>query len=484
MTDNTFHALLLLALVAGATTIATDAYAQSNTAKLDSILEIVEEIRDGQGGDSDSSQITSSITGFQDTLDSLLEIAESNQQSLNDMSELVSALRTDIRDLSAALNSTGPVDITDDVNFLSTTINRHDVAMSDRLDAIDSAMVALEAKMDETQAGLEGELDAALDRFETRLNSTLDELTAKISGLSTTGTTTPQARSADLVRDSVTQPINGYTYKTHAQERTIDGNIVYDLGMDFTCDGPIYLESARTTVTTTTLVIPTNNPNANTDRNYLTADGQYLYDSRFRASADQYLVYTQGSEFGLDRLDAGQALRFESRQYELVANQIAGTTRSSPLPLYDIIVRYIADSDTECSFDVADRSTGATLSESGTLFVELDLPSQGTLRSFDETVSCGSEPVDITGLIVSVRGDGWPDLIRFADLNLTFLDGRNDNTVDVTMGFTADGILIEPTYPIHFDNGDLRLSGTLPYAERAYVDILYKTVSGGSCTHQ
>ena len=69
----------------------------------------------------------------------------------------------------------------------------------------------------------------------------------------------------------------------------------------------------------------------------------------------------------------------------------------------------------------------------------------------------------------------------FAKLDLTFLDGYDDNIADLEIGFGDGGTVGYITYPISLSSADLMVSGTLWDASAIHVLISYDTVAGGSC---
>ena len=450
------YTLLLFAIMAGATTIATDAYAQSNTERIKAIHETVLSMNGtltALVAPSDDDGITSSITSFGDILNEILVVAQSNQQTVSELASIMADMRTDLSEVHAALSTQDGANLAEDIGFLTSTVNRNHAIVLDRLDTI----------------------EATLSSIEGRLVST-----------PTTGSPTV-APGTTLVRDMVTQEVSAYTYKTNGIQRTINGEEVYDLDLTFSCTGPANIDEIRTNVRGNTHreIISNASPHATTEQNYLTVDGRVLYDSRFEASSGSYLVFIRSVSFdNLESLATGDTLDFESRQHE-VGGQIAASTRSAPGFSYEITVEYLADRNTTCAIGTGTGSIGTTgtgvLPKSGTILLDPTLGT-GLIRNFNETISCNNNPVDITSIETGVVG--WQaGLARFAELTLTFLDGSNDDAADVEIDFNSDdGTLVAPTYPISFSNGDLRVSGKIPNAENLLIEIDYNTVRGGSCS--
>ena len=450
------YSLLLFAIMAGATTIATDAYAQSNTERIKAIHETVLSMNGtltSLVAPSDDDGITSSITSFGDILNEILVVAQSNQQTVTELASIMADMRTDLSEVHAALSTQDDTNLAEDIGFLTSTVTRNHATVLDRLDTIEATLSAIEGKLVSTP---------------------------------TTGspTVTP---GTDLVRDDVTLEVSAYTYKTNGIQRTIGGEEVYDLDLTFSCTGPANIATIRTDVRSSTThpeIITNDRPHSTTDQNYLTVDGRVLYDSKFEASSGSYLVFIRSVSFeNLESLATGDTLDFESRQHE-VGTQIADSTRSAQGFSYEITVEYFADRSTTCSIGTGTGSIGTTgtgaLPKSGSITLTPTLGT-GLIRTFTETISCNNNPVDITSIETGVVG--WQGgLVRFAELTLTFLDGSNDDTPDVTIDFNSDGTLVAPTYPISFSNVDLKVSGKLPNAENVIIEIDYNTVRGGSCS--
>lgn len=450
---RTIYALLLFAIMAGATTIATDAYAQSNTERIKAIHETVISMNGtltSLVAPSDDEEVTSSITSFGSILNEILLVAQANQQTVGELASIMADMRTDISEVHAALSSQDGTNLAGNIDFLASTVTRNHAAVLDRLDTIEATLSVIEARLTDTP---------------------------------TTGSSTVTP-GAGLVRDDVTQEVSAYTYKTSGTKRTVAGDVVYDLDLTFSCTGPANIDRVTTDVRSSSThpqIITNDSPHALTDQNYLKVNGRELYDSKFEISSGQYTVFTRSVSFGsLESLAEGETLDFESRQHEVGA-QIADSTRSDPGFSYEITVEYLADRNTTCSISTGTGiiSTGA-LPKSGSVTLTPTL-SDGLIRSFSETISCNDDPVEITDIKAGVDDDWQAGFVDFAQLNLTFLDGSNDDSPDVEISFNSDGSLVDPTYPISFSNGDLEVSGKVP-TEGLLLQIDYNTVRGGSCS--
>lgn len=469
---KTISALLLFGMIAaGAATITTDAYAQSNSQRIISIQEIVEEIQSDlnqllmpvNATDAGEDSTSSAITGFSGVLDSIKGAAESTQQSVSELTSLVGVINGDVNEIKSTLSGQDGTSISENLNFLTNVINRNHVSLSDRLDSLELAMVQMES---------------TLSDIERRLSVTPATPTPN------TGTSpTIVSPGSGLTRSTETLNVAAFTYKSTGTKQTVDGNTVYDLAITFSCNRPVSVDRVSTDVSTRlTEVIPHSNPNINTDRNYLTVDGRDLYDSRFEVTSTTYAPLIKVAELNLEPLATGDALRFDSRQHE-VRGLIDASTRSSPGFGYTITVTYLGDRNTTCSFNTGSGSPVGALTETGSLALQATItPGSSIIRNFSDRISCNNNPVEITGIQASTVN--WqPGFANFAKLNLTILDGSNDSSPDHQIDFANNGTLADGgiDYPIPFSS-DLRISGTIPGADsQLLVQIDYNTVRGASC---
>ena len=242
---TTYKTLLLAVMVAGAATIASEAHAQSNTERLvsinentDSILDIVTAISNAlvsiQGsidtltsdlsGDlstvtESSARVESAISGFGPTLNSIVSGVQLNAATLNDLSNIMAGMSTDIASIQASLVDDGDGGLAQSIDVLTSTVNRNEITTSDRLDAIEAAINRLEAALDSTP-----------------------------SSVSPTG----------LTRGSEPYEVTTYTYKSQGEKRTISGTDVYDLDLTFSCDGPVSIDEVSTDISNSVTWIITN----------------------------------------------------------------------------------------------------------------------------------------------------------------------------------------------------------------------------------
>ena len=102
-------------------------------------------------------------------------------------------------------------------------------------------------------------------------------------------------------------------------------------------------------------------------------------------------------------------------------------------------------------------------------------------------MDCGGNPFTITDIIGASSDNN--NLASFGTLELTILDGNNDNTADVTYEFGEDGddwVLIEKgdspkTLPLTVSGHDVKISGTFP-GSSLIIQLDYNSVPNAGCT--
>ena len=394
-----------------------------------------------------SARVESTISSMDTTLSNLLVSVQQNRATLTDLSGIMATMNTDISDIKASLASQGDEGLGTSIDILTTTVNRNEITVSDRLDSI----------------------EAAIERLETKLDG------APSTTLPATG----------IMRNTATMDVSSYTYQTQGTKSTVNGFDVYTLTMTFSCTGPVSIDTVSTDLTSSVgWIITTSNPHSGTTAaNYLKVDGRELYNSKFESTPGSYIVYNRGENYNLFALITGNTLNFESQQYEQ-NNRIRDATRDAN-DGYTITVSYLGDRSTTCSFSGAAQtpSTG-TLDKSDSVFLSPSLVASSLLSSFNVDVTCGNNPVEITNLLASFV-DGWNP--SFASFSTFEVEDASGNTL-AEIGFNADGTLKTYDYPISFSGQDISITGSFaPLADsnpRLLIQMSYNTVSNGSCSQK
>lgn len=492
----TYKALLLTILVAGAVTITGNAYAQSNTDRLKAI-------------DGATEDILEAVTGIPELLGSL-------QDSITDLVETVTALSSDVTGLSSNMTTinSNMAGIYSEINDLSASSAssslRIESAIStieptllgiaagvennrSTLESLSSIMASMNANIESIESSLGAEEDdgglarsiefltSTINRNELNVSDRLDRIEATLAGLSTKldSPTQPTVSSGRLSPGSETYEVTSYTYQSQGDKRTVFGQDIYDLEFTFSCDKPVTIDTVSTDLTQrVSWIITDPTPDSRTNENYLEVDNRNLYNSRFAFSAGSYQVYNIPVEFNYESLLVGDALVFESQQYDS-NSKIANADRTVS-DGYTITVEYLGDRSTVCSFSGSGGSGGSgtttgTLSNSQTLTLTPTVDtSTRILHPFEVEVTCDNDPVEITDIAATAVGDWNSGLTNFAKFELEI------GSETVSIDFEDDGELGDYDYPISFSE-DITISGELPGATEILILVSYNTVSDGSC---
>ncbi len=266
--------------------------------------------------------------------------------------------------------------------------------------------------------------------------------------------------------------------------------------------------------------------------NYITVDGRTLYNNNFvigsGSDPDEYVEYDRPETFDNRKLTAGMGLQFETRLYDGEFGNNTGNadygklhvdtannfgtvipdTTGDPLPppnrdalilnatkdnprtdaneeieLYTVMVNWNAYSDTTCSISIggAASAVGADTPYSRTFGASIS--GDGILKTYEDTLDCGGNPFTITD-IIGASGDD-DNLANFGTLDLTILDGNNDDTADVMYRFGDDWELSEDdnspkTLPLTVSGHDVKISGTFP-GSSLIIQLDYNSVPNAGC---
>lgn len=470
--------VLLSILVAGTATYAVDAYAQTNSQRIADIHEETDGLADAVKGISDaitslpeslqasvdslaasvaplsdqistltqsSARVESAITEFGPVLASLAASVQQNSDTLADLSGIMASMNSDIVSIRSAVSDRGSDELVESIDVLTTTVNRNEITLSERLDKIETAIASLEAKMGNTPT-----------------------------------TTLPPT---GITRSTATADISSYTYQ-QGTKRTSGGNDIYAISMSFSCTGPVSIDTVSTDLTTADRwILPTATPHSGTNENYLKVDGRELYNSKFESAPNIYHVYNRAVNYNLQALPTGSSLSFESQQYE--HNNRIKDAASNANDGYTITVSYLGDRSTTCSFTgLGSGPNTGELSKSDTVTLTSTLPSGDLFSSFSLGVTCGNDPVEITGFQMALTESWNTGLATFAEFKVT---AATTGTV-TDIGFDSAGTINTGSYPIPFSGEDIRIDGKLPYnsdnAAQVLLIMAYNTVENGACAQK
>lgn len=464
---NTNTTLMLLAMAAGAMMLAGDAYAQTykdNTERIKALLENTGDIKTMLGN------LTGSISSITDPLTDQIESILLSIASVNN----------EVADVKSSISTFASSFLT-----IQATVETNNLLLKD----IQAQLVDVDLSIEAMQSVLGNQDDSALNMRLSQIendirsnnllvNQQLKEIKDILSQPPEQPTTPAGPPTTGLSRQTLVTEVTGYDYKS-GNTRTLSGKTVYTLNMQFSCDGPVSIDTVSTNVRTPqTPMIPLRDPNSATDENYLKVENRELYHSKYELSTNNFQVLNREVEFNLQSLSTGSTLRLTSQQFES-NNIIADSTSAASNLRYHITVEYLASSSVTCNLDTGRQAPSGTLSDATPLLFGVDTSaSSNILKPFSHTLNCGKNPVEITSLRATVA-EGWlPNLANSANFRLSF---PGSSQPDISIGFAVDGTLNAVTYPISFSNSDMIISGNLLADGNMLVEMAYKTVSGGLC---
>lgn len=374
---------VLLSLMAVAGLAVTDAFAQSNTERLESI-------------DDATQDILEDTEGVPGALESLSEAVSAIQASLSDMATSLASLMSAITGVQDAVNgvSTTVTDMSTSVYNTESSVNRVETAVggvSTEVGAISSkimdmdAMLQSVAGLDARLAGIEGSIMSLESAMQSAGGS--DDIADTLSVLAST-TLTNNAQLAETLQrlanieaglksldvdvkgiaSAPSQPgnvllegetelnVNSYDYKNYGDANTDSTGKYYELELTFSCSDDIFLdrvylvhdgdgnsadiqdaEYVRYFGLTKAQDAIVSNSREDT-HNFVTVDGRDLFDTHFRFSSTTDTAagqtYDLPAAFDNEPLKAGDTLRFESQVYDRNTNIVYDKkgNKVSPLP--------------------------------------------------------------------------------------------------------------------------------------------------------
>ena len=221
------------------------------------------------------------------------------------------------------------------------------------------------------------------------------------------------------------------------------------------------------------------------------------------------MTLDRDADFNNKALLAGNALKFTSNLHEAKINEGVDMTLSNPNPsssdnylianstrdsrtttnineeveLYNLEVTWFTyTTGTTCSLGPGSSGVVTGADTAHTLQYSATVTGTTVIKNFDDTIDCGGDPVEITGVSTAVTDTWTTGLERFAKLNLDVTGGTGtDADASFDMVENGNAVLTSGSLPI-FSNADLRIYGNLPLSNNLLVQVNYLSVPNASCS--
>lgn len=522
--------VLSLAVVAGAMTITSDAYAQSNT---DRLVETVENTRSANELLNALEDVLDTITERLTNIVSLLGGLDGDVSSISDnvaQSTDVAAARNSVDELSAGLSELEEaVNVMENNRMADGDGYRAGIGtIVDILDDLESAVATQTSDDDSSMSDLSAKVDqlvASSETTKTRLTAIEDALGGVTTSVSTPKPTATLQDTKTEHKVGVLDFARGYT----SSAATVK--------IDFTCDADVFLKTADAKYLPTTVgdgQLFTSDgppPTAGETLKVEMSDGVVLYERPYTYSTgvDPVILDTTHTFESFDKLGKG-----ESRTFTLSTNQVMKTLDGSDLMavpvgggekvqahnntlniqnihkylqnstqirvqtdadstadddhvnitlstleknLVELTVEWISSTaDAECKFEIA-RDTSA-LTETEDVVVQVEASGTGLIKAINSgiVVNCNAERTEVTG--AEIKFVGTPEHPEFIDIEL-----KAAGDVLAKFNYVDEELVIEEgSLPFEFSNTALEISGSLSTEEFAYLTLDYNTVDNNECS--
>ena len=377
MKNKTTTAALLSILVMAGLAV-TDAYAQSNTVRLESIDEATQDIlEDTEGIPGVLESLTNAVSAIQTSLDSLTTSLGSMMSAITDVQNTVNGVNTKVTSMETAVYDTqsSVSSVESAVGSMSTnvdTINSKIVGvdtllqnvadLDTRLANIEFSIMGLESTMQSMDGGDEtsdtlnvlgatvvsntGKLDEALQRL-ANIEAGLAALNVDVKDISKA----PSRPGNILLEGESELNVNSYNFKNYGDASTDTIGKYYELEMTFSCSTDVFVDrvflvhdggdalpssysySKPNTdsdpdmgyrqyfgldLNTGTTVHDGGFDSDNSFHNFVRVDNRDLYDTQFKftSSASTTTTYDRPAQFDNKLVKAGETIKFESQVYD------------------------------------------------------------------------------------------------------------------------------------------------------------------------
>lgn len=545
MKVKTFHALLLSAvMIAGAVTI-NDAFAQTNTERLSTVVDTTSDTN------SRVVQLTEIWNNFGSQFTPITDALNMVAAEITTISGGISDLSDDVMATSAKVDT-----LEDKLDNYAATRASDSAELKAQIDSLSEALPDIQNKIS-TLAGdaSVGDLADKVDSITTQLNefsSTLATIQTEVESIQSelglvkeTAQTVVGMAPGDLTNYELEQEVKLAWYAHRLSEAPTDNK--YTTEYHFTCESDVFIgtvssdigEAADATLTTGTnsitfkytssvadtfndlLDATVANPvyrNLGTDANEpdatLFVGGTVLFASKFTGTTGTTapVVYNNPHDFELMELKAGQLLTFESMTTRLAADPVTINALDKYADAKKNLdnATSIGGSNDLVAFDASPigNATKAQLGDATVYSVTVNYYSEAA------DPQCRITPADIAPLdnvdqvlFISpdITGDGVLtkyDTTMNCDLNavritdvtadLTGANGFNnyvnmelkvgdDTKAKFTFANNTSMLMEKYSYPIEFEAADLTIAGDALVGSGLVIQFTYDTIDGGEC---
>ncbi len=547
MKVKTFHALLLSAvMIAGAVTI-NDAFAQTNTERLATVVDTTSDTN------SKVAQLTEIWNNFGSQFTPITDALNMVAAEITTISGEISDLSDDVMATSAKVDT-----LEDKLDNYAATRASDSAELKEQIESLSEALPDIQNKIS-TLAGdaSVGDLADKVDSITTQLNefsSTLATIQTEVESIQgelglvkETAQTVVGSAPEQLSNHELEQEVKLAWYAHRLAEPPTDHK--YTTEYHFTCESDVFIGTVSSTInggTAGDLATGTNGitfkyngtgtgslPSTNAVQNPVYANtisdaheadatlfvsGNVLFDSMFTGTgATPPVIYNDEHDFELMELKAGELLTFES------TTQARGTNadvNATALYWYADTALNTANATSVSTSDgtrlaINDANTiGATKAQLGAATVysvtvnyhseaadpkcKITLADVAPLDNVDQILFI-SPDISGTGVLTTYEAEVDCDLnavrITGVTADLTGADGFNnyvnmkltvddDTKAEFTFANNTSMLNEKYSYPIEFEATNLKVEGDALVGSGLVIQFTYDTVTGGECTPQ
>lgn len=493
--------LLVLAVLVSVTLVATPAYAQNNSERLQELTDYTE-------------QLAESVSGIGNLLVSIGEeiqnVAMALATVLSNQDTIISGQQNSTERLDDILNNTGGLSdmLSSHGSMLSDQQNRVG-QMSDVLDSIKTVQSQQNDTISSVQESLDGsirqnveentetlmEIQEILDRHDAYIQlivAQLDSIESQVTLLGFNGTSEvaapPTTDSARLYTGKETTTVYAYDYKRAGAQ--LEGDSTYhELNLRFVCTRDVYVDQISVMISDDAEPVVFSD-RAPTQVNYIHVPyiSKYVLSSAFDTGT-RYVEYHQDVDLGGNILKRGQSLLMETRLWDGITSLdgestdlVGDSTVFDKRPVYTVDIDWRSQhSNARCEVDIRSSRTISGLDDVKTVHYIATLQGGASvLIPFDNTITC-TLPYQISNILTRVNDPNWGDAHNALSLSTYTLDGNNEDTPDTVHSFNADGTLSSYTGIFPFAVHDTRIAGNI-LGDNLLVSVTINTFKGGTCS--